>query len=111
MDYGNLPIVHAHTAIEVIPTIQKHLEKFTSDFMTSSTPLVTPAVMMAHATASAPLRLLAEHDVFALRTVFHSIRELELGTRTPEGQTLINEVLDAATAKDVVDFWVDEWIA
>lgn len=69
------------------------------------------AQLIAHATATAPNRLLAEHYTNLLSDLFASIRELEKGTRTEGGQQKIRDYLDSGAARDVIDFWEDEWIA
>lgn len=64
---------------------------------------------MAHATTTAPTQVLRHHQVTTLKDLFHSIQGLETGTRTAEGQQLIQRRLGSVVAKDIIDFWDDEW--
>ena len=65
----------------------------------------------SQATATAPLRPLSEHDAAVLANTFPSIQGLEEATRTDWGKRQITELLGSNVAKDVIDFWQDEWIA
>jgi hypothetical protein len=66
---------------------------------------------MASATASAPSKRLNIQDLHALKGVYSNVVELEAGTRTAEGRALIQDFLLPAVARDVIEFWEDEWLA
>lgn len=66
--------------------------------------------LMAHATTTAPSSFLKQRQAAILSHLFGSIRGLERGTRTTGGQQMIQDNLGAAVARDVIDFWEDEWI-
>jgi hypothetical protein len=67
--------------------------------------------LLAHATASAPIRLLSQQQVITLHGMFGTVKELEAGTRTPDGQALIRDLFEPGIARDVIDFWEDEYLA
>lgn len=71
-------------------------------------PIVTN--LIAQATASAPAKPLSEHNANVVSGLFSSLQELEEATRTQQGQAKLCNYLDRATAKEMVDFWADEWI-
>ena len=66
---------------------------------------------MAHATATAPTKLLTPQEAHTLSSLFPTIMQLEEATRTAVGQAKIHEVLGRVTAERVFEFWQDEYIA
>ena len=66
--------------------------------------------LIAHATTSAPIQPLSQDQAHVVSRLFPSVKDLEKGTRTAEGQAKIRRYLDRATARDIIDFWEDEWI-
>jgi hypothetical protein len=93
-----------------MPALEKFIGKLGEPHLEAPAKVLLPRQLMAHATAAAPNRLLSEHQVNRLNQLFPSIRALERGTSTADGQAQIRTYLDAMTARDVVDFWEDEWV-
>ena len=69
-----------------------------------------PLQLTAHATTSAPIQPMSKEQAHLISRLFPSIKELEKGTRTSQGQAKLSSYLDPATAKDIIDFWEDEWV-
>ena len=67
--------------------------------------------LISQATASAPSKPLAEHDAHVISDIYGSLQQLEEATRTGEGQRKLCDFLSYDVAKDIVEFWADEWIA
>lgn len=67
--------------------------------------------LIAHATASAPAKPLAEHDRNVVFDIFPSLQGLEEATRTDEGRAQLWDFVGRMPAEDIVKFWADEWIA
>ena len=91
-------------------TLENFVEKLKEPTQDRHTRAALPVQLIAHATASAPDRPLTEHQARIVNDLFPSIRDLERGTRTAEGQDELRAQLNPATAKDIIDFWEDEWI-
>lgn len=97
----------AHSPTEVEAAIRKYLRD--TDHGPPWKPI--PSNLLAQATASAPSKLLSRQEADTLRSIFGSVKELEAGTRTPEGQVVIKDLFTPATARDIIDFWEDEYLA
>lgn len=67
--------------------------------------------LIAHATASAPAKPLAEPDRNVVFDIFPSLQGLEEATRTDEGRAQLWDFVGRMPAEDIVKFWADEWIA
>lgn len=102
----NLNIIPADSVSSARTALQKHLTA-----LESSSSIGRRSPLMASATASIPAKRLNPQEVEILNSVFPTINDLEVGTRTREGQALIQDFLPADVARDVIDFWEDEWLA
>ena len=108
LEHHNLPVVLVDNADDIVPVLNKHFSRFATS---SQLPAPCPSALMAHATASAPGRILSKEETATLGTIFSSIKELERGSRTEESRALIHDFLPKATAREVIEFWEDEWLA
>jgi len=95
----------------ILPTLDRYLEELKQEHEIRSHPTQTPTSLVANATVSAPLQLLNQHDGNVLTDLCHSVREVEEITRTANGKEMLVEYLGPVVAKNIVDFWEDEWIA
>jgi hypothetical protein len=50
-------------------------------------------------------------DFVTLHGIFGSVQELEAGTRSLEGQADIRDLFTPGAARDIIDFWEDEYLA
>ena len=74
-----------------------------------SDPTPNPSALIGHATTSA--QPLVQHDANVLADICHSLRGLEEVTRTTEGKAKLVDYLGPPVARNVIDFWEDEWLA
>lgn len=100
----------ASAADQVVPILKKHLEQLKQPPRSEARLNILPTTLIAQATSTAPSKPPSEHTTNILTDLFSSIPELEAGTRTAAGQATIHEYLDAKTAKEVIEFWEDEWL-
>lgn len=107
LDIRPIPVLLADSPADIETYLRAHL----ADTENVPLPAPSPAKLMAHATASAPTKPLSPRQSITLQSVFATIKELEAGTKTPEGQALIRGFFDAAVARNVIDFWEDEYLA
>ncbi|KAI9870165.1 MAG: hypothetical protein M1823_008829, partial [Watsoniomyces obsoletus] len=108
--FSILPL-HAPSVDKIIPTLERFITSLKTPSPTVPERSPVTSQLIAHATASAPTRLLSRDQADTLSELFPSARHLEMGTRTAEGQAKIQKYLDPGTARDVLDFWEDEWLA
>jgi hypothetical protein len=109
LKYGSPATLYAYSGEQVMKVLEAFIKRLEAADVCESQPIQTEQ-LMAHATATAPGRLLAQRQTITLSRLFHSIQSLEAGTRTVEGQRLIQQTLGAVVARDVIDFWEDEYI-
>ena len=110
LDIGHIPTLMAHSTDQVLPLLEKHIEQVKQPPQSASRPSILPTALVAHATSTAPAKPLSEHNANILTDLFLSIKQLEEGTRTVQGQENIRSYFDAKTAKEVIEFWEDEWL-
>ncbi|KIV85709.1 hypothetical protein PV11_01370 [Exophiala sideris] len=106
-----MPLTLALSAEAILHTLERYMKE--SDNRTEAPPLPHPMLtaLVAQATTTAPVRPLSEHDAAVLANRFPSIQCLEEATRTDGGKRQITQLVGAHAAKEVIDFWQDEWIA
>ena len=107
LEYRPLPVLVVDCVAEGEAAVRRQL----SNSSTTLPPERSPTALIAHATASAPAKKLWQQDAASLNSIYTSVKELETGTRTAEGRALIHDFLDPSTARDVIDFWEDEYLA
>jgi hypothetical protein len=109
LEHGDHPILLARTAVQVLPLIEKHLTQLGQivEFPSTST---APVTVLAHATSAMPSRMLSKQDIKELIVRFPSIKAIEEATRTIGGQRLLCNILGSQTAKEMIEFWEDEWL-
>ena len=104
IEHDNLPLLIGDSLASAQTTLQKCLSF-------EPIPIHKSPELMASATAAMPAGRLNPSQVDTLKTVFGSICELEAGTRNAEGRALIQDFLPPTAARDVIDFWEDEFLA
>jgi hypothetical protein len=109
LKYESPATLYAYSGEQVMNVLEAFVKRLEAVDVCESQPIQTEQ-LMAHATAKAPGRLLAQRQTTTLSRLFHSIQSLEAGTRTVEGRRLIQQTLGAVVARDVIDFWEDEYI-
>ena len=95
----------------ILPTLERYLQELerAPEIRSPATPI--PTSLVAYATTSAPPQPLSQHHANVLINLCHSVRELEEVTRTTGGKEMLVEYLGAVVAKNIINFWEDEWIA
>lgn len=104
--YPVLPIPNASALFPMLNTFIKKVQSLEDH----DPPQPNLVDLIAQATASAPARPLAEHDVHVISDMFTSFQHLEESTRTTEGQEKLQDYFSQDVAQDLVDFWTKEWI-
>lgn len=84
-----------------------------SSIKPSMSPAPEPAAarVMSYCTKLAPHRLLNGQEIRVVQQICGSIEGLEKATRMAEGREQLHQRLEPRTAKALIEFWEDEWIA
>lgn len=107
LPYRPVPVLFSDSIESVQSTLQRQVEA-----LLAAKEMPRPlSALMRRATSAMPGKPLSAQQVDQLQTICPSIRDLEAATRSEEGRALINDFLDPVTARDIVDFWEDEWLA
>lgn len=109
-EYGWPVCLHVNSFDEIMVTLEAFVIKLRSCSTVTTSHPTRSFELISHATAAAPNRLLSKQNSAMLSELFGSIKELEKGTRSEDGQQKILNHLEPGSARDVIDFWEDEWL-
>ncbi len=110
LDHPSVVSLPVFSADEITPTLEMLVSRLKEPLDEGPARPSVWQQLIAHATTAAPIRPLTEHQTHILTSLFPSVKEIEKGTRTTEGQAKIRSYLDPGTAEDIIDFWEDERI-
>lgn len=111
LDPNAIPIILAVNAEAILPTLERHVKESNTETKEDSRPILNLTALVAQTTTTAPSQPLSGYDATTLAEKFLSIQCLEEATRTRDGKTQISQLVGPIVAKNVIDFWEDEWIA
>jgi hypothetical protein len=111
LDPNAILIILTMDAEAILPTLERYVKESNIRTEEDSQPILNLTALVAQTTTTAPTRPLSEYDATALGERFLSIQGLEEATRTSDGKSQISQLVGPIVAKNIIDFWEDEWIA
>lgn len=106
----DISLITASSPENLLSTVERYLGEAAIVIESRLQPLPVPASFISYATASAPFQPLSQHHTILLISLTSSARMLEGATRSPSAETTLRRHFGAETAKNLVEFWEDEWV-
>lgn len=108
-EHISVPVLPANSAEDVVNILEAYLPKAAAE-VPAQTHIPSTKSVMAQATAAVPRQTLSSKDVDMVLTLFGSIHGLEQATRTDLGQGKLLERFGQRKAREMMEFWEDEWV-